>query len=57
VVEYIYKTAAGRLHMRVVRRIDPATGKKSFPTYRWVNGEWIPGWPDTHLRQCDFLNN
>jgi hypothetical protein len=44
--EYIYKNAAGRLHMRVVRRVDPATGKKSFPTYHWVNGDWVTGWPD-----------
>jgi DNA polymerase len=45
--EHVYKTAAGRLHMRVVRRVDPATGKKSFPTDRWENGDWVAGWPDT----------
>jgi DNA polymerase len=38
--EYIYKNAAGRLHMRVVR-----TTGKSFPTYHWGGGEWILGWP------------
>jgi hypothetical protein len=32
--------------MRVVRRVDPATGKKSFPTYHWSNGDWVAGWPD-----------
>jgi DNA polymerase len=46
IAEYIYKTAAGRLHMRVVRRVDPATGRKSFPTYHWSGGEWAAGWPD-----------
>jgi DNA polymerase len=45
--EHIYKTAAGRLHMRVTRRVDPATGKKSFPTYRWSTGDWVAGWPET----------
>jgi DNA polymerase len=44
--EYLYKDAAGRLHMRLVRRIDSATGKKSFPTYHWVDGDWVVGWPD-----------
>jgi hypothetical protein len=33
--------------MRVERRVDPATGKKSFPTYRWENGDWVTGWPST----------
>jgi len=39
--EYIYRTAEGRLYMRVVR----TTGKQ-FPTYRWSNGEWVAGWPE-----------
>ena len=38
--EYIYKNAADRLHMRVVR-----TTGKSFPTYHWSGGEWVSGWP------------
>jgi hypothetical protein len=38
--EYIYKNAQGRLYMRVVR-----TAGKSFPTYHWSGGEWVPGWP------------
>jgi DNA polymerase len=46
VAEYLYKDAAGRLHMRVVRRVDSATGKKNFPTYHWENGDWVLGWPD-----------
>ena len=38
--EYIYKNAADRLHMRVVR-----TTGKTFPTYSWSGGEWTAGWP------------
>ena len=38
--EYIYKNAAGRLYMRVVR-----TTAKSFPTFCWSGGEWAAGWP------------
>lgn len=38
--EYIYKNAADRLYMRVVR-----TTGKSFPTYHWSGGEWASGWP------------
>src|SRR5215831_1329396 len=38
--EYIYKNAASRLHMRVVR-----TAGKSFPTYHWSGGEWVAAWP------------
>jgi DNA polymerase I-like protein with 3'-5' exonuclease and polymerase domains len=38
--EYIYRNAAGRLHMRVVR-----TAGKSFPTYHWSGGKWVSGWP------------
>jgi DNA polymerase len=44
VAEYIYKDARGRLYMRVVR-----TSGKSFPTYHWSNGEWVPGWPQEVL--------
>jgi AAA domain-containing protein len=38
--EYIYKNAAGRLHMRVMR-----TSSKNFPTFYWGDGAWIAGWP------------
>jgi hypothetical protein len=38
---YIYKDAAGRNHMRVAR-----TSAKTFPTYRWDHGAWVPGWPE-----------
>ena len=40
VEEYIYKNASSHLHMRVVRYAD-----KTFPTYRWDGGDWVPEWP------------
>jgi hypothetical protein len=41
VIGCIYKDAAGRNHMRVAR-----TSAKTFPTYRWDHGAWVPGWPE-----------
>ena len=41
IAEYIYRAADKRMHMRVVR-----TAAKTFPTYHWVDGAWIAGWPD-----------
>jgi DNA polymerase I-like protein with 3'-5' exonuclease and polymerase domains len=41
---YIYKDAAGRFHMKVVR-----TTGKTFPTYHWKNGDWAKGWPEKVL--------
>ena len=52
VAEYIYRTADGRLHTRVVR-----TAAKQFPTYHWGAGEWILGWPEKAVpyRLVEFL--
>jgi DNA polymerase len=56
VTTYIYKTAAGRLHARVVRYQTP-DGRKSFPTSRWADGHWVGGWPEKAVpyRLCELL--
>jgi DNA polymerase bacteriophage-type len=47
---YLYRNAAGRLHMRVDRKVHEQRDKngkrkKSFPTAYWHAGDWVWGWP------------
>ena len=41
-MSFIYRTANGTPHMKVVR-----TPAKSFPTYHWTGHGWGKGWPQT----------
>jgi DNA polymerase I-like protein with 3'-5' exonuclease and polymerase domains len=37
---FVYRTATGDLHMKVVRTPD-----KRYPTFRWTGQVWAKGWP------------
>jgi hypothetical protein len=45
-MSFIYRTANGTPHMKVVR-----TPAKSFPTYHWTGHGWGKGWPQTVRRR------
>ncbi len=46
--EYIYRLASGEPYLKVIKRVTKA-GKKSFPQYRWQDGQWIKGPPPTRI--------
>jgi hypothetical protein len=46
--EYVYKTAAGRLHMRVVRRVEPPARNR----FRLIDGKTGTGSPAGPTKSC-----
>lgn len=42
--EYIYTTADGKMHAKVLR-----TAAHTFPTFHWKDGAWVSGWPETAI--------